>query len=295
MRTAPLILAASFPLCAAVGAPGAQVILPLSFGGVLVQPFGGRITLTPQGSLLPEGPGAQPGASPAASYARIRLVGPPRAHFRLRFDPANPALAGSGGGAITLAAFLTSLPASGGTFDGAGEAEVAVGGTLDVSAGASAGPYSARVNLQLQVDGCAPVVQSLPVSCVVRSPLTLTALEPLDFAAITPGGGGVFRVGAVSGHTMGGAGPRLVKGTPHPALFRLTGPAHTAYTILLPREATLAGPRGTIRLIDFTSDPAQGLLPPGGLSVHVGASLDVKPDQAPGAYRGVFQVTVAYQ
>jgi len=101
-------------------------------------------------------------------------------------------------------------------------------------------------------------------------------------------------VRAEGGHTEGGDGPRLVKGTPHPAAFRLTGPAHTPYTVLLPAEALLTGPGGTLKVVDFTSDQRQGFLPSEGLTFHVGAALQVPAGQPRGTYQGTFQVCVAY-
>jgi hypothetical protein len=292
MPSATLFLVASLHLAAAA-TPAIQIITPLSFGGLLVQPFGGRITLTATGSLLPEGGGIFPGASPPASYARIRLQGPAHAPFQVRFSPANPVLKG-GGGTIAVAAFHASLPTLEGKFDGAGEAEVTLGATLDIPAGATAGGFSNSVNVQLLVAGTTGAMQPMAITCTVRSPLILTALAPLDFASITAGQGGLFVVRATSGHSSGGHGPRLAKGEPHPATFQLTGPANTAYTVLLPTEALLAGPKGTIRVVNFESDQQQGYLPSGGLTFHVGAALEVKADQPRGAYQGQFRVMVAY-
>jgi hypothetical protein len=294
MKPVILFLTAAIQAAAVPVAPSVHVAAPLAFGGLLVQAAGGRITLTCNGSLLPEGPGVLTSAAPLASYGRIHLTGPANGHFRLAIAPGNPVLGGSAGGAIALAAFQTSVPASGGRFDASGSADVAIGGTLDIPAFAPAGAYAAVANLQLYADGCAPVVQYLAVTCTVRSPLVLTTLAPLAFAGITPGSGGSFRLDPGGAWSAPQGGPRLVKGTPSPAAFRLTGPALTPYSILLPAEVPLAGPGGTIRMVDFTSDVVQGSLPPGGLVFHVGATLDLRADQPLGTYRGSFRITVVY-
>jgi hypothetical protein len=140
-------------------------------------------------------------------------------------------------------------------------------------------------------------VQTFSVFCTLRSPLLLTTLAPLDFAGLAPGGSaGVFRLDASGAHRSEAAGgPLLVKGRPRPAVIRLTGPARTGYVIILPAEAFLRGPGGTMRMHDFTCTvPRTGMLPEAGLTFQVGAGLDVAAEQAPGIYQGIFTVTVAY-
>lgn len=297
--TAPV--PAPFPAIKPVSAlgPQIQVLTPLSFGGLLVQPGGGRITLTPGGSLLPEGQGVFPGAAPAAGYARIRLRGPAGAQFRLALNPAAPVLHGSSGGTLRMAMFQPSLPAMTGTFDASGSFELDLGGTLDIPARAPAGMYVCPgATLQMSVDGVSgTVVQPLTLSCTLRAPLNLFSIASLDFGGLVPGRtAGVFRVDVAGGHrTDTSGGPTLFKGAPHPAGFLLTGPARSFYSILLPREAIMQGPAGTMRMHDFTCDAGPtGQLPDAGLVFHVGAGLDVAANQPPGNYRGSFQVTVFY-
>jgi hypothetical protein len=273
-----------------------QVIAPLPFGGLLVQPGGGRITLTPRGSLVPEGPGVVPGASPPAGYARIRLAGPANGQYQLRLSPATPVLRGSGRGAVQLESFHPGPDHLSGRFDAGGAAEIDLGGTLDIPAGFAAGLFTALADLRLDCAGWATAVQTLAISCTLRAPLRLTLTGPLDFGGLMPGDGrGDFHVGPGGPSQGGAAGPTLVKGTPRCASLLLTGPARTCYSILLPQEAFLMGPGGRLRMHGFGSDrPKSGLLPGGGLVFQVGADLDVPALQPTGTYRGTFQVTVAY-
>ncbi len=282
---------------AAAGAPSIQVITPLSFGGLLVQPKGGRVTLTATGSLLPEGVGVFPGASPPAEYGRIRLKGPAKANFHIRIDPATPVLQGSSGGLVHLAAFLPSLANLYGRFSTAGEAELDLGGTLDVPSRAPAGRYNANVHILMVADGVPDVTQVLSIYCTLRSPLTLAVLDQLNFAGLAPGPNrGTFNLDAAGGYfSAGTAGPLLVKGTPKPAAIRLTGTAGTRYDILLPKTIFLQGPGVPIPVQNFRCDRAlSGSLPDAGLTFHVGAQLVMAQGQASGTYSGTFQISVVY-
>jgi len=72
-----------------------------------------------------------------------------------------------------------------------------------------------------------------------------------------------------------------VKGAPHPAAFRLTGPAHTPYSIILPMEALLTGPRGTL---EYTNRYIN----------HLGHQLDLQlqPSQRKSNLGGVYTIPI---
>ena len=296
---------ALFTTFAAPGAPEPEVpaitlLQSLAFGGILVEPGGGRLTLTAEGSLVPEGPGLRPSSAPASAVARFRLRGPALRRFTLRLDPATPMLVHPRGGVLRLAAWLPSLPAMEGAFDASGEAEFKLGGTLDLKAGAAPGFYLAtQARLQLNVAGLAKGVVSLPftVSALLRAPLTLACTQGLEFGGLLPGTeAGRFEVPAVGPpRALGVAGPTRFRGTPHPAFFTLRGPARTPIFVLLPTELLLTGPRGTLLLSSFTTSvqsPVQ--MPEEDLTFQVGAAVTVGPQQPGGRYTGVFQVTVVY-
>ena len=275
------------------GPSSVLVVQNLSFGGILVQPGGGRLTLTPAGSFLPEGNGVLPGASPVSAYARIDLKGIPNGNFHLRVDPASVTLKGPGG-SIQIANFQPSRSLDG-KFEGTGQMEVMLGGTLDIPAGTPAGFYSTTVNIRLHTDTGRDTIQPMSISCTVRSPLSIKTLSQLDFGTITAGRGGIFRVSPASGYTpIGTDGPRLIKGTPHAASFLITGPAQTPYEIILPTQTMLTGGKNSILVNNIKADQSKGLMPSNGLPVHVGADLQVQANQPPGSYKGVFDVTVAY-
>lgn len=278
-------------------APGIQVVQDLFFGGLLVDREGGSIVLTAEGSLLPEGPGVQPGASPAGHEARFRLTGPPKAPFTLHLEPQIPILSGSSGGTARLALLLPSISGMKGYFDAAGTAELRLGGRLDIPAPAQPGYYLAtRVMLSLTVQGTQTTTTSanFRISAQMRAPLQLTKCADLDFGSLIPANHiSDFQVLPTGGFQS--QGPTLVKGSPHPAAFQLQGQTGASYSIGLPQETFLNGPGAPIRLHTFTSDvPVSSTIPPNGLFFHVGGSLQVPPDQRPGAYRGVFFVEVCY-
>ena len=292
-----LRLTAAAPPPPVVPAPTVQVITPLSFGGILVEPGGGRITLTAQGSLLPEGPGATPGYAPPAGYARFSLKGPANGTFRIWFDPARPSLRGPSGRTVQIAGLLPSIPALTGKFNASGQTQLILGGTLDIPNLAPSGLYTGTCSLSMSVNGLPSVSQNFAVTCTLRAPLIMNVLAPLDFAGLAPGSlGGTFHLGASGDlNRQGSAGPILVKGTPHPAALRLTGPSGAAYRLLMPDQAFLLGPGPALRLHTFNCDqPVSGVLPGGGLLLHVGADLDMNAAQPAGTYSGQLVVTVAY-
>jgi hypothetical protein len=282
--------------------PSIQVIQSLYFGGLLVNPEGGSITLTSDGALIPVSPGVQPGAQPPSFEARFRLTGPPKATFTIRLDPALPILRGSRGDAIRIAEFYPSMPNYQGTFDGSGEAEFKLGGRLDVPANVQPALFIVSpVQLHLSLSsGPEPKTTTAPfsISALLRAPLKLTNLGSLDFGALIPGTtSGDFEVLPSGNHqSLDANGPTHIKSNPHPASFSLQGPTGTCFSVRLPKTVLLNGPGSHMRVHDFTSDaPAHGVLPSGGLNFNVGGRITVDPDQAYGRYRGTFMVQVDYQ
>ena len=278
-----------------------QVVEHLEFGGLLVQPAGGRITLTASGDLIPEGGGLQGAPPPRATPARFRITGPPRGRFVIRVDPPSPMLIRPRGGQVRVAAFHVSLPRLEGTFDGTGQAEVRLGGTLDVAAGIPGGLYTgtqAMILVQVLEEGWGTVHESFRIQARLRAPLILQCTAPLRFAGLLPGtrSGSVTVMPTGGFRAAGASAPRLLSGTPHPAAFLLMGPAGSDYQIQLPARTTLTGSGASLQVDGFaTETPLGGSLPEGGLVFHVGATLHVEPGLPRGEYKGFFQVTVAYQ
>ncbi len=277
-----------------------QVVEHLDFGGLLVQPAGGRLTLTAEGDLVPEGGGLQGAPPPRATPARFRITGPPRGRFVVRVDPPSPMLTRPRGGQVRVAAFQGPRSSLEGTFDGTGQAEVRLGGTLDVAAGVPGGLYmgtQAMILVRVLEAGWGTSHESFRIQARLRAPLTLQCTKPLQFAGLLPGSlPGSVTVAPTGGFRASGASaPMLLSGTPQPAAFLLTGPAGTDYQIQLPARTTLTGPGGHLQVDGFTTEVRPGgCLPEGGLRFHVGATLHLAPGLARGEYKGLFQVTVIY-
>ncbi len=280
--------------------PEIQVIQNLFFGGLLVSPAGGSITLTDGGLLIPDGSGIQPGAQPPCDPARFRLTGPPGARYSLKVDPRMPMLTSPTGGSARVTQFQPAMEIQG-VFDALGQAEFKLGGHLEVAANTPPGLYrTTQAKLQLNVLGVTglPTVNApFTLSALVRAPFRLVNLSPLRFGGLLPGAqSGTFEVLASGGYRAPGtAGPALLKGDPSPAQFSLQGPPGSSYSIQLPSQIQLTGPGTPMRVDGFQASVALvGMLPPGGLTFGVGGRLTVDAHQRLGEYRGTFTVTVCY-
>jgi len=294
------------PLAAAHGASLAQsplnirLMRNLDFGGLVAGPGGGSLTLTAVGAVVPLGPGVQPGA-PAAMEARFRLYGPPRATFTLQVDPPLPLLDGPSGGGLRVAEFLASLQGLRGTFDAAGQAELQLGGRLDIRAGTQPGLYRAsqmRLMMTVQGSGGGTCTQPFQLAALLRAPLLLTNTGPLNFGGLLADSRPTtLQVPAAGGYPAPGASSAtVIKSHPSPATFTLQGQAGTSYSIQLPPSAVLSSSGNTMMVRDFTcSVPRNGQLRGSQLLFGVGATLYVGAMQQPGIYRGSFMVSVNYQ
>lgn len=294
------------PLAAAHGASPAQsplnirLMQNLDFGGLVAGPGGGSLTLTAAGAVVPLGQSLQPGA-PAAREARFRLYGPPRATFTLQVDPPLPLLDGPSGGGLRVAEFLTSIQGLRGTFDAAGQAELQLGGRLDIRAGTQPGLYRApQMRLMMTVQGSGGGTYTLPfqLAALLRAPLLLTNTTPLNFGGLLADSRPTtLQVPAAGGYPPPGASSAtVIKSHPSPATFTLQGQAGTSYSIQLPPSAVLSSSGSAMMVRDFTcSVPRSGQLRGSQLLFGVGATLYVGAMQQPGIYRGSFMVSVNYQ
>jgi len=81
-----------------------------------------------------------------------------------------------------------------------------------------------------------------------------------------------------------------------PAVFRVTGDPSTSYAIIRASIA-LSGTGQDMTLDTFVSNPPDsGLLDGSGeQTIYVGATLHVGPNQQPGEYSGIVDVSVAYE
>jgi hypothetical protein len=299
-RPFPTLFAASHGAGGARSPQNISLVQNLAFGGLLAGPGGGSVTVTASGAVVPLGPNLQAGA-PAAVQARFRLHGPARATFTLQVDPPRPQLSGPSGASLHLAECYASLQGFRGTFDAAGQAEVQLGGRLDIPAGAAPGLYRApMMRLIMIVQGAGGGTSTYPfqVSALLRGPLLLTNTGPLDFGALLADSRPTqLRVPPTGWYPASGAGTAtLFKGRPTPATFTLQGPAGASYSIQLPTSAQLNSSTSSMLVRDFTcSIPRSGQLRGKQMLFGVGATLLVKPMQPPGNYQGSFMVSVNYQ
>ncbi len=275
-----------------------EVIQSMDFGDLLVEDLGGSVALTEQNELRTYSPSIRPSLRTVTSEGRFRLVGPPRAEFVVVLDPEQPILDNGRGGRIPVAAFIHAANALRGTLNDQGEAEVRLGARLDVPAFAQPGLYTqAQVRIHLSILGLNPVAltEAFGIRCQVRPLLHLENRTPLDFGSLVPGSGpGLFRV-RPDGTTSSQGGVIQYQGRPLPAEFVVTGTAGTEYGLELPRAVWLRGPGRDIEVHSFEADiPLPGVVPRGGFTFRVGASVSLPPDQAPGRYEGLFVVTIHY-
>lgn len=287
MTWKPLALILAAPC---LGAPPSEVLRAesvedLDFGALVTRAEPGGTTLSPLGGVhawggLSRGPGLpRPG--------RLILKGPAGATYTVRFSPA----AVRGGAAPSG---ISALHAPGGVFDGAGNAVIPVGATLVKPAGAPAGAEP-LVWVTVESPAANPVTVALPVRVRFMAALQATVERALDFGAILapeadaavwlePGGRrvseGKLSLGARSGHA---------------ARFRIHGEPGAPFSVLLPPRLRLEGPGAPLHGMAFVADPVRGLLVGGRACVGVGATLKVPAGQKPGAYRGTFVVSFAYE
>lgn len=294
-------------LAADLALPAQQVAIrltnPMNFGTLTVDAAGGMINLTALGVLIPIGPGAQPSGGLGTTPARFLFQGKPRTAFSFALIPQAPVLTGPQGARIILQSF-NALPVSQqGVFGADGTMDVQVGGRLDLRQNLPAGAYTANVRLQMTTSGAGgrPVSASqvFQIRAFLQASLKLTCLQGLDFGLVLPGStAGFLDVQATGGYvSRSPGGPALMPGSAaHPAVFIFQGQAGNHYSIQLPSQVPLAGPRPVAVTGLTLSIPSHGALPPSGKrQFGVGGQVLIQPDQPAGAYKGVLPVTVAYQ
>ncbi|OPZ14505.1 MAG: hypothetical protein BWZ06_00931 [Bacteroidetes bacterium ADurb.BinA261] len=81
------------------------------------------------------------------------------------------------------------------------------------------------------------------------------------------------------------------------ASFTATGSAEETYSLSFPASATLTreGNSETMTVNGFSENATNKLSATGEETFHVGATLNVGANQAPGVYRGEFTVTAAHE
>jgi len=135
----------------------------------------------------------------------------------------------------------------------------------------------------------------------IVTPIQITKVQDLDFGSIAAASVAdevVMSPAGVRSATSGNV--ILVAAFPgEQAIFDVTGDPNYAFNITLPSDGDVSITNGTENMAvkSFISDPASpsSLDASGEATLNVGATLVVGASQAPGAYTGTFDVTVAYE
>jgi hypothetical protein len=280
--------------------PRIQVIQHMDLGDLLMEDLGGSVALTERNEIQSYSGSVRPGLRATTHEARILLSGTPKAPFTLVIDPPQPLLENGRGALVRVASFIYAPGALQGLLNDQGEAEVHLGARLDIPAGLPPGRYAqTHIRLSLSVLGATPQIAAdvFVIRCNLRPMLHLSNVSALEFGAIIPGdAAGTFRIHPDGRTSVAGPGRiRLYRGVPAPAEFLVTGTAGTEYSIELPTRIVLHGPGKDMEVHDFEVNlPRPGVVPRGGFTFRVGASLSVPADQPPGRYEGLFLVAINY-
>lgn len=129
---------------------------------------------------------------------------------------------------------------------------------------------------------------------------TFTRTQDLSFGAFAAGMGGTVTISPQSARTASGDVILIGRSAGSPASFDVSGSANATYQIALPADGTaiLTGSNGgSMSLSSFASSPSgQGQLNMAGTqTLHIGATLAIGSNQAPGPYSGSFSVTVVFE
>ena len=133
-------------------------------------------------------------------------------------------------------------------------------------------------------------------SALIYQPISLQKSTDLAFGGIiaSPAAGSVVLAPDGSRSASGGAVLAAGSGVSAAAL-RMAGEPNASFTLGLPGSILLQAGAARMTVDAFTSDAGVTRLDASGrLEVHLGATLNVAPQQAPGLYAGSFLVTVAY-
>lgn len=148
-----------------------------------------------------------------------------------------------------------------------------------------------------------PSTRSGSISGTAWRPITLANLSALSFGRIIPPttGTATILLDAESGaRSLAGPGAlALPSPAPSVAQFRASGEGGQSFAIEIPATFQITGPGGALTVTtnsdadtNATLDGAQGAT--GVRDFNVGGSLSLPAGTTPGAYCGIFQVSVHY-
>ncbi|MBC7453887.1 MAG: DUF4402 domain-containing protein [Massilia sp.] len=167
--------------------------------------------------------------------------------------------------------------------------------TRHIGRGAPRSPAAALLALlALLLAATAAAAPSVP-------PKSIATASNLGFGRFAAAGGGAINVSPAGVRARTGS-VVLLPSSVAAAAFTISGNGqgndNKVYVLTLPANGsvTLAAGANRMAVNSFTSNLGAGApLPTGTQSVTVGATLQVSPNQPPGAYSGNFNVTLEYQ
>lgn len=164
----------------------------------------------------------------------------------------------------------------------------------------AAGEGARRMKLSRSQCACIAGVLlfAAPVLAAVTA-ITVANTQPLAFGSFAAGTGGSITMSPSGARSASGGIVLISSAVGSAAQFTVSGDPDLTYSITLPANGTadLKNSSGqSMGLTNFTSNPSGigQLSATGKQTVSVGATLNVGAQQAPGAYTGVFDVTVDY-
>lgn len=141
----------------------------------------------------------------------------------------------------------------------------------------------------------ASATASTTASVEIADPITITKDSDLSFGTVVPSAAAGTVVVSTAGTRSVTGGVTELGGTISAAEYTVAGYGNSAFSITLPATVSLTGTGDPMTAGTFNHDlGGSPALSSGSASFAVGATLNVGANQAPGAYSGTFDVTVAY-
>ena len=135
-------------------------------------------------------------------------------------------------------------------------------------------------------------------SATIIQPIGITTISDLSFANLDARNGGAVTLTPDNSRISAGDVDLAEGGNVSAATFEVKGQAGLTYAISIPKnDYVLTSGSESMIINNFTTDAtSDNALADGSQTIHVGATLNVKPNQTPGKYLSPagFNVTVNY-
>ena len=144
----------------------------------------------------------------------------------------------------------------------------------------------------------AQATASFNASATIIQPIGITTVSDLNFANIDAKNGGAVTLSPENSRTSNGDVALAEGGNVSAASFEISGQSGLTYAISIPSvDYVLSNGSESMVINNFTTDATSDKALAGGTqTIHVGATLNVNPNQTPGNYisPSPFNVTVNY-